>query len=85
MYVVDGLTDSVQCSWCADREISHGHIIVYRPNESHNPEVTMARNLFIRDAIWPGLTIRIYLGRTRRMKLTHLAIEASGCDPATRT
>jgi len=51
VYVVDGLTDSVQCSWCADREISHGHIIVYRSNESHNPEVTMARNLFIRDAI----------------------------------
>jgi hypothetical protein len=65
MYIVDGLTDSVQCGWCADREISHGHIIVYRSNESHNSEVTMACNLFIRDAIWPGLTIHIYPGANK--------------------
>jgi hypothetical protein len=51
MYVVDGLANSLQRGWRADREIGHGHVIVYRSNESHNSEVPMARDLFIRDAI----------------------------------
>ena len=51
MYIVDGLTNAVQRGWCADCEIGHGHVIVYRSNESHNPEMPVARNLFIRDAI----------------------------------
>jgi len=49
--VVDGLADSVQRSWRADRQICHRHVIIYRPHKSHDSEVPMARNLVIRDAI----------------------------------
>jgi hypothetical protein len=49
--VVDGFADSVQRSRRTDREIGHGHVVIYRPYEPHDPEVTMALNLFIRDAI----------------------------------
>jgi hypothetical protein len=53
MDVVDGLADSMQRSWRADCEIGQGHIIVYGSNKAHDPEVPVARNLLIRDAIWP--------------------------------
>lgn len=86
MYVVDSLADSVQRSRGADCEIGHRHIIVYRSDESHNPKVPVARNLFIRDAIWPGLTERSQISQGRRgVELTNLAIEASECVSATRT
>ena len=58
MYIVDSFADPVQCSRRADCKIGHGHVVIYRSDESHNPEVPMARNLFIRDAIWPGLLVR---------------------------
>ena len=53
MYVINGLADSVHGSWGADSQIRHGHIIVYRPNEPHDPKVPVACKLFIRDAVWP--------------------------------
>ena len=58
MYVVDGFADSMQRSWRADCQIGHGHVIVYRSDEPHDPEMPMARNLFIRDAIWRASTER---------------------------
>jgi len=63
MYVVDSFADPVQCGRRADCEIGHGHVVIYRSDESHNPEVPMARNLFIRDAIWPGLLVRLRTSR----------------------
>ena len=51
MYIVDSFADPVQCSRRADCKIGHGHVVIYRSDESHNPKVPMARNLFVRDAI----------------------------------
>ena len=85
MYVIDCLADSVQRRWCADCEIGHGHVIVDRSNESYNSEVPMARDLLIRNAIWPGLTGRLRISRGRKVGLTNLAIGVSGRVPATRT
>lgn len=65
MDVVNSFADPLQRSRRADCEIGHGHVVIYRSNESHNPKVPMARNLFIRDAIWPGLIER---SRTSRVK-----------------
>ena len=56
MDVVNSLADSVHGSWGADSQIGHGHIIIYRSNEPHDPEVSMACDLLIRDAVWPVST-----------------------------
>jgi hypothetical protein len=64
MYVVDSFADPLQRSRRANCKIGHGHVVIYRSNESHNPKVSMMRDLFIRDAIWSGLM----RSRTSRMK-----------------
>jgi hypothetical protein len=54
--VVDSFADPMQRRWRPDCEIGQGHIIVYGSNEAHDPEVPMAQDLIIRDAIWPEST-----------------------------
>ncbi len=72
--VVDGLADSMQRSRRADSQISHGHVIIDRSNEPHDPEVPVSRDLLIRDAVFPAST----LGHLEVKGSTHLVIEASG-------
>ena len=69
MDVVDGLADPMQRSWRADGQIGHGHVIVDRPNEPDDPEVTMSRNLFIGDAIFPASTLGHLKGMGNRHTL----------------
>ena len=40
--VINGFTDPVEGSGCADSEIGHGHIIVYGAYEANYLEVTMS-------------------------------------------
>jgi hypothetical protein len=54
MDVVYSLADSMQRSWRADCKIGQGHIVIYGSNKAHDPEVPVARNLLIRDTIWPA-------------------------------
>ena len=62
MNVVDGLTDSMKRSRCADGQIGHGHVIIDRSNEPHDLEMSVSRNLLIRYAIFPASTL-LYLER----------------------
>jgi hypothetical protein len=57
MNVVDGLADSMQRSRRTDSQIGHGHVIIDRSNEPHDPEVSVSRNLLISDAIFPASTL----------------------------
>ena len=47
--VINRFTYPMQCCGCTDREIRHTHIVVDRPNEPNDTEVTVLFDLFVRD------------------------------------
>lgn len=55
MNVIYGLADSMQRGRRADGKIGHRHVIINRSNDPDDPEMPVARNLFIADAIFSGV------------------------------
>jgi len=46
---IDGFADSVQGGWSANGQVSHGHIVIDRTDESDDLEVPMLDGLSVRD------------------------------------
>ena len=46
---INGFADSMQCGRGTDRQVSHGHIVIDRPDESDYLEVPMLSGLSVRD------------------------------------